>query len=136
MTIPSRSWIAENDSGTASATQAGLRRPLAVVPPGDLLDRRDVLRSRRLDGEGLGPGREERFADDRVLDLVQHVRGIAPEARRHWHRGPLPATAATLPDGSAGTALVGRPDEPGDRRLHRVVQAQSVLASLDERKGA
>src|SRR5829696_5043788 len=53
-----------------------------LVTPRDGGDRQGIVAPCRLDGERLAVAREEGLARHRVVDEVQHVRGVSPELGR------------------------------------------------------
>ncbi len=100
----------------------------------DGLDRLGVLRSRCLEPERVLGRREDRLADEGVLDQVEHVRRVAPELggsdRRQLGLELEPRGAAV----AAIRGRVGAAEGAGDGLADRVVDEQPVVPELDERQ--
>ncbi len=110
------------------------RRARRHVRAPDRGDRRTVVRPRGLHGIQVVRRREEGLPDDRVLQDVQQIGGIAPHL---VVRGTgdlvakLPPSRRAIPPGSI---RIGRSEQGGDRLANRVVQHEPVVANLDERE--
>ena len=106
----------------------------ALVLAGDRGDCVGVGLGRGLDGERLRAAREERLADDGVVDQVEHVGGVAPElggsrlARLGTERAPGRAAVGAVPVRARAA------QEAGDRVAHGLVDDEAVAASVDERQ--
>ena len=88
------------------------------------------------DRELVGAAREERIADDRVLDEVEHVGGVAPEI---GPPGGAQLRAQAGPRGAAVGAVTGRVgclEQRARGHAHRVVNHQALGAKLDKRERA
>ena len=81
---------------------------------------RPRLAARGLDGERLRAGREEGLANDRIVDQVEHVGGVAPEVGWRSAREPRCAAVARRSAGTAdaerGSHCAGSPQSPRARR--------------------
>ena len=104
------------------------------MAPSDREQRRAVGRACRLDDERLGAAGEERLPDDRVVDQVEHVGGVAPQLAR-WRVLHLGAQLApgrpavfTVPHG------IRPADEALDRLAHGIVENEAVPPRVHERQ--
>src|SRR5882724_4260630 len=73
--------------------------------PNNVKNRVGIVGPRRLYTESVSAGREERLAHDRVLKLIEHVGGIAPQLRGGRVSHFLPQLA---PGGAAISQVAAR----------------------------
>ena len=107
-----------------------------LVAADDLEDRVAVVGTGGLDRVVLDDRGEERLADERLVDEVDHVRERRPAGRA----GGALELVADLPPGRASVRApahgVGRAEQRGDALADRVVDDQALAAELDERQRA
>ena len=113
-----------------------LRSRSGLVTARDRLDHRSVCGSSRLDREQVLCSREERLADHRVLDQIEHVGGVAPELGRRHRRQLAPELPPRGPSVAAMRGRVGAAQGPGDRLADRVVDDEPVVSKLHEGESA
>jgi hypothetical protein len=90
----------------------------------------------RFDREFVGAAWEERIADDRVLDEVEHVGGVAPQV---GPPGGAQLHAQANPRGAAVGAVTGRVgclQQRARGHAHCVVNHQPRGAKVDKRQRA
>ena len=134
-TAPSRSRTTENVSGSSvhQRSRSAAASGPSCLPAIEVIAQASS-RPRGLDGERLRAAREERLADDRVVDQVEHVGRVAPElggsrlARLGTERAPGRAPVGAVP------VRVRAAQEAGDRVAHGLVDDEPVAPSIDERQ--
>jgi hypothetical protein len=104
------------------------------VTPRDGGDRGRIVGPCRLDGERLAVAREKGLARHRVVDEVQHVRGVSPQLGRSRFARLGAQLAPRRPAIAAVAGRVRSAQEARDGIPHRLVHDEAVAARVDERK--
>src|SRR6266404_3461980 len=104
------------------------------MPGRDRHDRLAIRGSRVLDRVKVVGRGEEGFADDRVLEDVEQVGGVSPHVLVRSARDLITELSPGGGAVSPGPIRIRRSEQNGNRFPNGVVDDQSIVAKLDERK--